>query len=339
MNADIENEIAEKFLMTQIERDCKELLESFYPKVFKFSFEFRKLQSNEIYIIQKNNKNILYIFDSSIKSHPYMNVLAKHWIHSAKFLLNVFSIGNIENGEYIINIGDYGSIPGFAFSEYRKEYKLLPDPIFIMTNSYDEYKLYYKKIKCFEQKNDSLYWRGATTGFTDLLGNKSEQWQSIARIELCNFCKKNSMESDVELDVFISNITQISTDEEREEISNSNIIRESVNWRKFGDYKYQIDIDGNSNSWPGLFLKLLTGSPVLKVDSALGFRQWYYDRLIPWYNYIPIKKDLSDLIHIINWIHAHPIVAEDIGKNGYALAMSMTTKSEAINLIRVLSTT
>jgi hypothetical protein len=268
-----------------------------------------------------------------------MNVLAKHWIHSAKFLLCVFKIGSLGNGDYIINIGDYGSVPGFAFSEYRKEYKLLPDPIFIMTNSYDEYKLFYKTIKNFEQKKNSLYWRGATTGFTDLLGNKAEKWQSIARIQLCDFCKKNSFEASIKLDVFISNITQISTDEEREQIKQSNIIRESVDWRKFGDYKYQIDIDGNSNSWPGLFLKLLTGSPVLKIDSALGFRQWYYDRLIPWHNYIPIKKDLSDLIPIVNWLQAHPRVAEYIGKNGHELAMSMTNETEAINSIRVISTT
>ena len=45
----------------------------------------------------------------------------------------------------------------------------------------------------------------------------------------------------------------------------------SVPETSFGNYKYQIDIDGVSNSWSGLFQKLLTGSPVLKVSSPVGF--------------------------------------------------------------------
>ena len=51
----------------------------------------------------------------------------------------------------------------------------------------------------------------------------------------------------------------------------------------FPAYKFQIDIDGNTNSWPGLFQKLLTGSAILKVASPYGYRQWYYDRLRPWH--------------------------------------------------------
>src|SRR3546814_12237039 len=45
------------------------------------------------------------------------------------------------------------------------------------------------------------------------------------------------------------------------------------------DFKYQIDVDGNTNSWPGLFLKLITGAPVLKVESEVGFKKWYYGAL------------------------------------------------------------
>src|SRR3546814_15147305 len=62
------------------------------------------------------------------------------------------------------------------------------------------------------------------------------------------------------------------------------------------DFKYQIDVDGNTNSWPGLFLKLLTGAPVLKVESEVGFQQWYYGALEPWQNFVPIKSDASDLL-------------------------------------------
>ena len=54
-------------------------------------------------------------------------------------------------------------------------------------------------------------------------------------------------------------------------------MRPYVPMTDFNKYKYQIDIDGNTNAWPGLFQKLLTGSPVLKVASPYGFRQWLYE--------------------------------------------------------------
>ncbi len=105
---------------------------------------------------------------------------------------------------------------------------------------------------------------------------------------------------------------------------------------QFQEYKFQIDIDGNSNSWPGLLTKLCTGSVVLKVTSPRGFRQWYYDRLIPWYHFVPIKKDLSDLFEIMTWLSQHDSVARSIGNNGKSLAESMVCEKEIENAILVI---
>jgi hypothetical protein len=93
-------------------------------------------------------------------------------------------------------------------------------------------------------------------------------------------------------------------------------------------YKYQVDIDGNTNSWPGLFQKLLTGSPVLKVQSPGHLRQWYYPRLIPWQNYIPIASDMSDLIEIISYLKRNDDLAFTIGAAGRRLAQNMTCEAE-----------
>jgi SAM-dependent methyltransferase len=97
---------------------------------------------------------------------------------------------------------------------------------------------------------------------------------------------------------------------------------------EFNRFKYQIDIDGNSNSWPGLFQKLLTGSPVLKVTSPYGFRQWYYDRLKPWVNFVPVAADMSDLVEKVKWLKAHDDAARQIGKRGRALAESLDYPGE-----------
>ena len=106
------------------------------------------------------------------------------------------------------------------------------------------------------------------------------------------------------------------------------LIRGSVPAEDFLKFKYQIDIDGNSNSWPGLYHKLLTGSPVLKVASPNGYRQWYYDRLKPWINYVPVQADMSDLAQKIEWLRTNDDQARAIGEAGLALARSLDYERE-----------
>jgi hypothetical protein len=92
-------------------------------------------------------------------------------------------------------------------------------------------------------------------------------------------------------------------------------------------YKYQIDVDGNSNAWAGLFIKLLSESVVLKVESSKGFRQWFYSRLEPWVNYVPVKSDLSDLVDKVEYLKKNDSHARQIAKNGKDLALSIDYKS------------
>ena len=97
---------------------------------------------------------------------------------------------------------------------------------------------------------------------------------------------------------------------------------------EFAKFKYQIDIDGNTSSWPGLFQKLLTGSPVLKIASPLGYRQWYYDRLRPWSNFIPVYGDNVGSDGEDRMRRRHDDAARRIGANGRALAMSLSYETE-----------
>ena len=94
--------------------------------------------------------------------------------------------------------------------------------------------------------------------------------------------------------------------------------------------------EGNTNSWPGLFQKLLTGSPVLKVTSASGHRQWYYDRLKPWVNFVPVASDMSDLIEKVRWLQAHDDAARAIGDHGRTLARSLDYEGELKSASRTI---
>jgi alginate O-acetyltransferase complex protein AlgJ len=121
---------------------------------------------------------------------------------------------------------------------------------------------------------------------------------------------------------------QLASESEETEINQSGLMRDFVGPECFQDYKYHIDIDGNTNSWPGLFQKLLTGSPVLKVASSSGYRQWYYDRLEPWGNFVPVSADFSDLLDKVAWLRDNDHIARKIGVAGRVLALSMTVQSE-----------
>lgn len=164
------------------------------------------------------------------------------------------------------------------------------------------------------------FWRGNTTGM-----RVGEHWQGLPRLQLCELANRPSNQ-DI-FDVGVSSFAQISK-REAKEVRALGYAKGFVPMSAGTRYKYQIDIDGNTNAWPALFKKLLSGSTVLKIASPHNFRQWYYDELIPWVNYIPVKSDMSDLVEKIYWLIDHDDEAMQIGINGRKLASKLTYDEE-----------
>jgi FkbH-like protein len=224
-----------------------------------------------------------------------------------------------ETGQSPINIGDHGYVPGLAFSDNRPDYFLIPDAIFLINKGYEwlRHKFNVDDV-AWDQRTPIGFWRGGTSGWpTDpALG-----WRSLPRIQLCKFGQTHPEL----IDAGISYAVQSATDEE---IQAAGLMRPIVPMEAFNRYKYQIDIDGNTNSWPGLFQKLLSGSPVLKIKSRDGYRQWYYDQLKPWVNFVPVASDMSDLVEKILWLRSHDEEARTIGEAGKKLAHSLDYHGE-----------
>jgi hypothetical protein len=130
------------------------------------------------------------------------------------------------------------------------------------------------------------------------------------------------------IDAAISNIVQMPDSESGEQLASSGLTGAFLPSTGLEAFKYQIDIDGNTNSWPGLFKKLLSASPVLKVASPQDYRQWYYDRLRPWVNHVPVESDMSDLPEKVRWLRSHDSVARRIGQCGRELALSLDWETE-----------
>jgi len=82
----------------------------------------------------------------------------------------------------------------------------------------------------------------------------------------------------------------------------------------FGDhfnFKYQINVDGTVAAYRLPYL-LLGNSAVLKQESA--YFEHFYSSLEPFQHFIPLKRDLSDLIQKINWAKENDEKVADIVK-------------------------
>ncbi|WRT67758.1 uncharacterized protein IL334_004730 [Kwoniella shivajii] len=120
---------------------------------------------------------------------------------------------------------------------------------------------------------------------------------------------------------------------------NAEVCQQVSNTIEFGDkvwpdqaaaFKYNLDVDGNG--WSSRFHRLLSsGSPVIKFTM---FPEWHMEWLTPWYHYIPLKPDYSDLYDImaffvgpvdeagnIDTTKGHDYLAQKIGEAGQKFAL------------------
>nr|WVH01971.1 beta-1,2-xylosyltransferase 1 [Naematelia aurantialba] len=95
-------------------------------------------------------------------------------------------------------------------------------------------------------------------------------------------------------------------------------------------YRFNLDVDGNG--WSQRFHRLLSsGSPVIKMTM---FPEWHMGWLIPWYHYIPLKVDYSDLYDTLAFFVGpmddngeidetlgHDYLAQKIGEAGQRFAL------------------
>ncbi|XP_062403997.1 protein O-glucosyltransferase 3 [Sardina pilchardus] len=88
----------------------------------------------------------------------------------------------------------------------------------------------------------------------------------------------------------------------------------------FFKYKYQVNVDGTVAAYRFPYL-MLGGSLVLKQKSP--YYEHFYTHMEPGKHYIPVDRNLSDLIQKIKWAKDHDAEAETIAKEGQRLAREL----------------
>lgn len=262
-----------------------------------------------------------FVFDASSYSYDKTrnDILGFYWSFPlyATFACSPYR----EHGQVIINQQDIGAAPGLAWCDNRPDYFLVPDCIFVPTRGYAyEREVLLRNMIPWEDRAPVAFWRGGTTGI------HRGDWRTLERAQLCELARRH--EALGVFNVGFSSILQMPDPQTVDEIKASGLMRGFVSWEDWGRFKYLIDIDGNSSPWSNLFQRLLTGSTVLKVESSRGLQQWFYDRLRPWENYVPIAPDVSDLLDKIMWLQRNDRLAQAIGQAGRRLALNMTFERE-----------
>lgn len=77
-------------------------------------------------------------------------------------------------------------------------------------------------------------------------------------------------------------------------------------------YKYQLNIDGTVAAYRFPYL-LASNAVVFKQESP--FYEHFYKKLVPHKHYIPVKRDLSDLVEKIKWAQENDNEVQKITKN------------------------
>ena len=255
---------------------------------------------------------------SDLKPGHVLNTVVNRWLALFELFLH-FGRSRRPSGDVAINFNDAGLEPGLAFCGEAPDYILIPDPDFFRSRGYAKEREFFARHRLpWNQRSPTVFWRGSS------LGKKHHEIANMPRARLCQIA--NAAPNDA-FDVGIADLFDTSASD-AEQLRAMAIIKPRVSWKELSRYRYHIDIDGHANSFAGLFRKLLSGGLVLKVASPSGYTQWYYDRLRPWENFVPIRSDLSDLLDVAAYCRKHDDLVQRIAHQGRMLALSLTFESE-----------
>ncbi|QRW00673.1 DNA topoisomerase 1 [Ceratobasidium sp. AG-Ba] len=216
----------------------------------------------------------------------------------------------------------------------------------------EEYLRKYGEMTKWSDRASKVFWRGRTTGEWF---NKQHDWRYSHRTRLHLMTNEHNPAIDsgiprevellvdvdgrgLRLDRFARNllnekymdVTLVGPQAVQCEDQTCQDMNAALNWGKETGWseglnnKYLLDIDGNA--WSSRFQRLLSsGAAILKMTL---FPEWNSDWLIPYYHYIPIQTDYSDLYDSIAFFAGIPggppgqdKLAESIGAHGHEFAV------------------
>ncbi len=166
----------------------------------------------------------------------------------------------------------------------------------------------------WDQKKEVALWRGTPWDGKNFGMYTFENWTTLPRGRMVFESRKNPTLVDA---VFSEYPSRCLDDVDRCQKEMGEI--RFVSWEETLSYKYQMALDGVTCSFPATQWKLLSGCLTFKQES--DDIMYFYDEMIPWTHYVPVRNDLSDLKEKIQWAKDHDEMAHQIADNARAFVL------------------
>jgi Glycosyl transferase family 90 len=231
--------------------------------------------------------------------------------------------------------GDKSTLARFTPSSRFERCIPLPDPAFFRNRGFaDAHQLAENSPIAWQDRSSDVVWRGGWNGHGRFAHDPEDMFDPavLQRLRMAMLLRGVP-----DTDVKLTGLPEVDKGTTRyaRQIGVVGDKMPEVSWL---GRKYAIDIDGFSNTWGNLLIRMAYGCCVIKVGSQFGYRQWYYDRLKPWEHYVPVKADMSDFAEKIEWVRTNDAEAKAIAERGQALAKSMTFAGEMAVGARLIET-
>jgi hypothetical protein len=256
-------------------------------------------------------------------------------------ILDVVGDGDVADGAWSADLADWVHSPGevIGFCSRHEASLLVPDRGFHASRGYESERRRAAAAPRFEDRDPGIVWRGSPTGQGHALADPlvADNAALVQRVRMCLRMRDDPMTIRGEADLRIV-VNDTMPRQQVEAYRRAGISGPHVAQASWSGRRYAIDIDGHANAFSNFFLRLLYGCCVIKVASPLGFRQWYYDRLVPWEHFVPVVADLGDLGETLAWCRSHARECRRIAAAGQRVALAMTHASERRKAIEMLAT-
>jgi hypothetical protein len=207
---------------------------------------------------------------------------------------------------------------------------LIPDPAFVGALGYALDRKQSERFASqvpWRHRRSTIFWRGAATG----IGIEGPDWLHTARAKLALAAQE--IGDPLVVDAKLTRIQHLPPHQILN-LAQQGLVHDEVPFEEFFKFKYVVDADGYHSAWKSLFLKLMMGSVVLKIDSP--FEQWYHRKLMPWRHFIPVSRDVKELREIHQWLVAHDEEARAIAQEGGDLIKRVNLESALDGLVMII---
>ena len=228
-------------------------------------------------------------------------------------------------GTVRFSLGDEADGDDFqlCFSSDSPKHVPVPDAIFFESKGYEHFRNTPHKMPWVERRPQA-YWRGSLTG----RGFVVDEIMALPRVKIC-LASRFSDHINAKLTDF-SQYNGFKPDL-RELMTGLSVVGDREPAERNLEYRYLIDVDGNTNAWQSLFMKLLFGGTIIKLRS--DYRQWYYDR-IQHKETVYLIDSARELEEAVVWGESNPTAMEDIAMRSLELGRSMTVQSEIKSFVK-----